>query len=163
ELLFIVTHQAYELWFRLILWELEGTIAALGSDDPRGATHRLRRGGGGGRGPRSPNPALETMKPAPLPGVPDPPAAAGRVPPGRWEGVGGGGVRGGGVRLGDEGPARAGGVRGGPGRPRPPPAPFRRAGAPGGVPGAAPAPRVPPARGARPRGRGRPGRDAGPA
>jgi len=43
ELLFIITHQAYELWFKLILWEAEGAVAALARDDARGATHHLRR------------------------------------------------------------------------------------------------------------------------
>ena len=43
ELLFIITHQAYELWFKQILWELEGAVVAMGADDPRRATHLLRR------------------------------------------------------------------------------------------------------------------------
>jgi tryptophan 2,3-dioxygenase len=43
ELLFIITHQAYELWFRLILHEAEGAVAALAGGDARGATHHLRR------------------------------------------------------------------------------------------------------------------------
>jgi len=43
ELLFIITHQAYELWFKQILWELEGAVASMGADDPRRATHLLRR------------------------------------------------------------------------------------------------------------------------
>jgi tryptophan 2,3-dioxygenase len=32
ELLFIVTHQAFELWFKQILWELDAVIADLGRD-----------------------------------------------------------------------------------------------------------------------------------
>jgi tryptophan 2,3-dioxygenase len=48
ELLFIVTHQAFELWFKQILWELEAVIADLGRDPvPEPAmgqvVHRLER------------------------------------------------------------------------------------------------------------------------
>ena len=32
EMLFIVVHQAYELWFKQILWELDDVLAALGGD-----------------------------------------------------------------------------------------------------------------------------------
>ncbi|MPZ54777.1 MAG: tryptophan 2,3-dioxygenase [Acidimicrobiia bacterium] len=33
EMLFIIVHQAYELWFKEILWELEDVIDAFGSDE----------------------------------------------------------------------------------------------------------------------------------
>ena len=38
ELLFIITHQAFELWFRLILHELESVIGLLDQDNPGYAT-----------------------------------------------------------------------------------------------------------------------------
>lgn len=63
ELLFIVVHQAYELWFRLILWEIEGAVGALDRDDLRGATHRLRRIGAIERVLVSQIHVLETMTP----------------------------------------------------------------------------------------------------
>ncbi len=43
EMQFIVIHQVYELWFRLVLWELEDARAALFSADAERATHRLER------------------------------------------------------------------------------------------------------------------------
>lgn len=43
ELLFIIVHQVYELWFKLILHELEGARAALFSAKPWGANRRLAR------------------------------------------------------------------------------------------------------------------------
>jgi tryptophan 2,3-dioxygenase len=48
ELLFIVTHQAFELWFKQILWELDPVLDTLGSDPvPEPAmgqvVHRLER------------------------------------------------------------------------------------------------------------------------
>lgn len=43
ELLFIITHQAYELWFKQILFELDGALAAMDADDPAEAVHYLRR------------------------------------------------------------------------------------------------------------------------
>src|SRR3989304_6775703 len=62
ELQFIVIHQAFELWFKLLLFELESTRAALFEGDIRGALHLLRRthaivrmltaGGAGIRNPR---------------------------------------------------------------------------------------------------------------
>ena len=48
ELLFIIIHQAFELWFKQVLWELDAVIAAL-SDEPvpeaalGPAVHRLER------------------------------------------------------------------------------------------------------------------------
>ncbi len=33
EMLFIIVHQAYELWFKEILWELDDVIAAFGEDE----------------------------------------------------------------------------------------------------------------------------------
>ncbi len=43
ELQFIVVHQTYELWFRLILHTLDAVAAALDRDDPREATRLTRR------------------------------------------------------------------------------------------------------------------------
>ena len=43
ELLFIVVHQAYELWFKQILFELETARGLIDADDPRRARHLLRR------------------------------------------------------------------------------------------------------------------------
>ncbi len=43
ELLFIIIHQAYELWFKLILWEVDGAVAAMAAGNARQATHFLRR------------------------------------------------------------------------------------------------------------------------
>jgi tryptophan 2,3-dioxygenase len=43
ELLFIVVHQAYELWFRLVLHELEGARAAMQAGDVYTAQRYLRR------------------------------------------------------------------------------------------------------------------------
>jgi tryptophan 2,3-dioxygenase len=40
ETLFIIIHQVYELWFKQIIHELEGTRSRLDADDPLGA-HRL--------------------------------------------------------------------------------------------------------------------------
>jgi tryptophan 2,3-dioxygenase len=43
ELLFIVAHQVYELWFKVVLDELEATRARIDSDDIFFARHHLRR------------------------------------------------------------------------------------------------------------------------
>jgi tryptophan 2,3-dioxygenase len=43
ELLFIVVHQVYELWFKELLWELEATRGALDSDGIARARHYLAR------------------------------------------------------------------------------------------------------------------------
>jgi tryptophan 2,3-dioxygenase len=43
ELLFVITHQAFELWFRLILHELEALIGLLGQDQVGYATWLVRR------------------------------------------------------------------------------------------------------------------------
>jgi tryptophan 2,3-dioxygenase len=43
ELLFIVIHQVYELWFKQILHEVDGVVARLQRDDVLGATRLLRR------------------------------------------------------------------------------------------------------------------------
>src|SRR5438128_12479568 len=43
ELLFIIVHQASELWFKLILHELEGLIALLEGRDTLGALTSVRR------------------------------------------------------------------------------------------------------------------------
>src|SRR5687768_17957054 len=42
EILFIVIHQVYELWFKQILHELDAIVALLDEDDPLEA-HRLFR------------------------------------------------------------------------------------------------------------------------
>src|SRR5260370_37633177 len=46
ELLFIVVHQAYELWFKVLLHELEAVRSSLDADDLPQARHFLRRGKG---------------------------------------------------------------------------------------------------------------------
>ncbi|MEZ4462881.1 MAG: tryptophan 2,3-dioxygenase family protein [bacterium] len=43
ELLFIVIHQAYELWFKLILFELEAVLERLSLDDVYEATRLVQR------------------------------------------------------------------------------------------------------------------------
>ena len=43
EMLFIVIHQVYELWFKQILWELDHVIELLGEDDRTRAAHGLHR------------------------------------------------------------------------------------------------------------------------
>ncbi len=43
ELLFIVVHQAYELWFKQLLFELEAARGAMFADRPERARHLLRR------------------------------------------------------------------------------------------------------------------------
>lgn len=42
-MLFIVVHQSYELWFKLVLHELEGARSALLAGEPCAATPRIRR------------------------------------------------------------------------------------------------------------------------
>jgi tryptophan 2,3-dioxygenase len=43
ELLFIVVHQVYELWFKQILFELETARSAMDADDAHQARHAFRR------------------------------------------------------------------------------------------------------------------------
>ena len=43
ELLFVIAHQTYELWFKLVLSELEGSIHAMGSDDLRESARLISR------------------------------------------------------------------------------------------------------------------------
>ena len=43
ELLFIVAHQVYELWFKVVLFELEATRDRIDADDVFFARHHLRR------------------------------------------------------------------------------------------------------------------------
>jgi tryptophan 2,3-dioxygenase len=45
ELFFIIIHQAYELWFREILHDADGALAAMEAEDPRTALHFARRCG----------------------------------------------------------------------------------------------------------------------
>ena len=43
ELLFITIHQAYELWFKLILFELDSVIDSMDADEIYAASHLLQR------------------------------------------------------------------------------------------------------------------------
>ena len=43
ELLFIITHQAYELWFKLMLFEVDAALESMQAGDTVAATHVLRR------------------------------------------------------------------------------------------------------------------------
>ena len=43
EMLFIVIHQVYELWFKQVLHEVDHVIALLGARDPYRAQHSLKR------------------------------------------------------------------------------------------------------------------------
>jgi tryptophan 2,3-dioxygenase len=43
ELLFIIVHQVHELWFKLVLWELDHAVAALLANAPRRARHHVER------------------------------------------------------------------------------------------------------------------------
>ena len=43
EMLFIIIHQVYELWFKEVIHELEGTARRLREDDLPGALHALKR------------------------------------------------------------------------------------------------------------------------
>jgi len=43
EMLFIVIHQVYELWFKQVLHETDHVIALLAADDPHRAQHSLKR------------------------------------------------------------------------------------------------------------------------
>ncbi|HVS06007.1 MAG TPA: tryptophan 2,3-dioxygenase family protein [Candidatus Dormibacteraeota bacterium] len=43
ELLFIVVHQAYELWFKVVIDELESVRSAIETEDLRAARHSLNR------------------------------------------------------------------------------------------------------------------------
>src|SRR5437763_17126135 len=43
EMLFIIIHQAYELWFKLILHECDSAIAAMSSNDSITAERQLGR------------------------------------------------------------------------------------------------------------------------
>ena len=63
ELQFIVIHQAFELWFKLLLFELESTRAALFEGDIRGALHLLRRTHAIVRMLTAGWPVIETMRP----------------------------------------------------------------------------------------------------
>ena len=63
ELLFIVIHQAYELWFKELLFELESIRACLFDGDTRRARHYLRRAHAIDRLLIEQIPVLETMSP----------------------------------------------------------------------------------------------------
>jgi tryptophan 2,3-dioxygenase len=63
ELLFIIVHQAYELWFKLLLFELESIRDALFEADTRRARHYLRRVHAIDRLLTEQIPVLETMSP----------------------------------------------------------------------------------------------------
>jgi tryptophan 2,3-dioxygenase len=43
EMLFIVIHQVYELWFKQVLWELDHAVALLDADDQPTCGHTLNR------------------------------------------------------------------------------------------------------------------------
>src|SRR5262245_31241539 len=43
ELLFIIIHQVYELWFKQLLHEVDAVITHLDRDEPLGAQRLLRR------------------------------------------------------------------------------------------------------------------------
>jgi len=43
EMLFVVSHQTYELWFKEILRELDAALARMMADDPREAARLIRR------------------------------------------------------------------------------------------------------------------------
>ncbi|TMD62581.1 MAG: tryptophan 2,3-dioxygenase, partial [Chloroflexi bacterium] len=43
ELLFIVVHQVYELWFKVLIHELEAVRSAIEADELRAARHFLAR------------------------------------------------------------------------------------------------------------------------
>src|SRR5688572_824188 len=43
ELLFIVIHQVYELWFKQLLHEIDRVVALLTGDEPHRAQHTLKR------------------------------------------------------------------------------------------------------------------------
>jgi len=43
EMLFIVIHQVYELWFKQLLHELDRAVALLAGDEPHPAQHTLKR------------------------------------------------------------------------------------------------------------------------
>jgi tryptophan 2,3-dioxygenase len=43
EMLFIVIHQVYELWFKQVLHEVDHVIALLEARDPYRAQHSLKR------------------------------------------------------------------------------------------------------------------------
>jgi tryptophan 2,3-dioxygenase len=43
EMLFIITHQTYELWFKQVIHELDGIIRRMDEDDVLGAARLLRR------------------------------------------------------------------------------------------------------------------------
>src|SRR5438046_10212666 len=43
ELLFVTVHQAYELWFKQILHEIDAAIGLMKEDHPAEAAHALRR------------------------------------------------------------------------------------------------------------------------
>jgi tryptophan 2,3-dioxygenase len=63
ELQFIVIHQAFELWFKLLLFELESTRTALFSDDVLSGVHLLRRVHAIVRMLTAGWPVIETMRP----------------------------------------------------------------------------------------------------
>ena len=63
ELLFIIVHQASELWFKLILHELDALSARLGENDPLGAVSEVKRVNALVRIVTSQLTALETLPP----------------------------------------------------------------------------------------------------
>src|SRR5579864_1508858 len=43
ELLFIIIHQVYELWFKELLHEIDRVVALLTNDEPHRVAHTLKR------------------------------------------------------------------------------------------------------------------------
>ena len=83
ELLFIVIHQVYELWFKQLRHELGGVQRALEAGDTDTALHLLNRVLKILKTLVAQVDVLETMTPAPVPVVPRPARLGVRVPVGR--------------------------------------------------------------------------------
>ena len=80
ELLFIIVHQAYELWFKLMLHELAKVDAELRAGRPGGALTSLKRVVAIDRLLLAKLDVLETMGPEGFLGVPQPARAGQRLP-----------------------------------------------------------------------------------
>jgi tryptophan 2,3-dioxygenase len=63
ELQFIIVHQVFELWFKLLIFELEALRDAIDRDDTAQAMHYLRRVQAGVRTITSSFEVIETMRP----------------------------------------------------------------------------------------------------
>ena len=80
ELLFIVVHQAYELWFKLILHELAAARDALAAGRPHAAAPCLRRDRRGRAAAARPARGARDDEPGGVPGVPRPARTRVRLP-----------------------------------------------------------------------------------